>query len=77
MLQTFEQSLLAQMISFQAKYHVSELLVLREDFNRTEARKVRSTCCIVWLNLLFHAAKVLVPVAALASCSIEKDEENC
>ena len=77
MLQCFEWSLLATMIKFQSQYKVSELNVLREDFNKTEAKKVRATGYIIWLNILFFVAKVSVPCITLITCSVNVDKTNC
>lgn len=77
MLQCFEWDLLASMIQFQSRYKVSELNVLREDFNKTETKKVRVTGYIIWLNIFFFMAKVLVPCITLITCSVQNDESNC
>ena len=68
MLQSFEWDLLAAMIFFQGKHQVSELNVVRDEFNKTEQRKIRATSFIIWVNIAYHAAKVIVPVATLISC---------
>ena len=77
MLQCFEWDLLASMIQFQSKYKVSELSVLREDFNKTEAKKVRATGYIILVNILYFGATVMVPCITLISCSVQNNESNC
>lgn len=57
------------MILFQGKRQVSELNVVRDEFNKTEARKVRITQYIIWFNAAFQATKIIVPTATLISCS--------
>ena len=67
-LQTFEWDLLGAMITFQAKYRVSELNVVRDTFNREERRKWRWTGYIVGINVSYHLVKSIVPLSTLISC---------
>ena len=64
-LQMFEWQLLAAMISFQAEHRVVKLNVVKEDYNRSECKKVRWACYAIWFNLIYHLAKASIPSSTL------------
>ena len=68
MLQTFEWDLLGSMIIHQKKYKVSELNVVKDEFNKDEDRKVRWTRYAVWVNVAYHLVKVAIPTSTLITC---------
>lgn len=69
MLQAFEWDLLGSMVSYQAKYRVSELNVVRDTFNREERRKLRWTRYIVGFNIVYHVVKIAIPMSTLINCN--------
>ena len=71
--------MLGTLISFQAKYKINELNVVRDTFNTEEKRKMRWTRYIVGINIVYHIIKVGIPMSTLITCvklGIEDSECN-
>ena len=77
LLQNFEWGLLASMIRYQSRHKVQELLVVRDDYKRSEAKKLRAMCFATWFSFLYHLSKILIPCVTLITCSINESVEDC
>ena len=48
---------------------MAKLNVVKDDFNKSEHRKVRWACYAVWFNLIYHVAKAAIPSFTLVNCA--------
>ena len=43
-------------------------MVGREDYRKSEQKKVRAISCTIWLSIFYHCAQVAIPVVSLITC---------